>query len=88
MTTTSSTTTGELAKPQYGISLPVSVAALRDQMTEPSRASSALRIPVPPKVYTRPSWRVGVARGPAPAFASQNRVASRCRHTGSPVFTS
>ena len=47
MTTTSSTTTGELAKPQYGTSLPVSVAALRDQMTEPSRASSALRMPGP-----------------------------------------
>ena len=28
---------------------------------------------------------VGVARGPAPAFDSQNRTASACRQTGSPV---
>ena len=29
----------------------------------------------------------GAARGPAPAFDSQNRAASRCLHTGSPVVT-
>ena len=38
-----------------------------------------------PNVYTRPLLRVGVARGPAPPFDSQNRAASRCVHTGSPV---
>ena len=30
--------------------------------------------------------RVGVARGPAPAFDSQKRATSRCFHTGSPVL--
>ena len=35
--------------PQSGTSLPVSDAALRDHTTEPSRASSALRMPVAPK---------------------------------------
>ena len=35
-----------------------------------------------------PVARVGVARGPAPACGSQNRAASRCLHTGSPVAAS
>ena len=48
--TTSPTTSGELAKPQPGIFLPVSDAALRDQTTEPLRASSAFRMPVAPNV--------------------------------------
>ncbi len=48
--TTSPTTSGELAMPQSGIFFPVSDAAFRDQMTEPSPASSALRTPVAPSV--------------------------------------
>ena len=48
--TMSPTTSGELAMPQSGIFLPVSDAAFRDQMTEPSPASSALRTPVAPSV--------------------------------------
>src|SRR5215831_7201056 len=89
--TTSSTANGELAKPQSGTLVfmegvpSLSDAALRDHTTAPLRASSAFRIPVAPKVYTRPLLRVGVARGPAPAFDSKNRAASRCVHTGSPV---
>src|SRR5205085_6184689 len=86
--TRSPTTSGELAMPQSGIFLPVSDAALRDQTSKPSRSSSAFRIPVAPSVYTRPLLRVGVARGPAPAFDSQNLAASLCFHTGLPVFTS
>src|SRR5881396_3920596 len=85
--TTSLTTNGELAKPQPGTFAPVSDAGLRDHTTAPLRASSAFRIPVAPNEYTRPLLRVGVARGPAPAFDSQNRSASRCLHTGSPVVT-
>jgi hypothetical protein len=46
--TTSSITSGELEMPQYGIATSASVAALRDQMTAPVPASSALRIPVAP----------------------------------------
>src|SRR5207247_8321166 len=83
--TTSPTTNGELAKPQYGTFVPVAAAALRDHTTTPLPASSAFRIPVAPNVYTRPLRRVGVARGPAPPFDSKNRAASRCRHTGLPV---
>ena len=79
--------TGELAKPQSGIFVSVSEAALRDHTTVPSPASSTFRIPVAPNVYTRPPLRVGVPRGPAPAFDSQNRAASRCLHTSSPVVT-
>ena len=60
-------------------------AASRDHTTAPLPASSAFRIPVAPKVYTRPLLRVGVARGPAPAFDSKKRAASRCVHTGAPV---
>src|ERR1039458_9915147 len=86
--TTPSTTSGELAKPQPGTFLPVSDAALRDHTTAPLRASSAFRIPVATNVYTRPLLRVGVARGPAPAFDSQNRAGSRCVHTGLPVVRS
>src|SRR5258705_11578074 len=86
--TTSPTTNGELAKPQPGTFTPVSDAALRDHTTAPSAASSAFTIPVAPNVYTRPSLRAGVARGPAPAFDSQNRAASRCLQTGRPVATS
>ena len=41
--TMSSTTSGELAKPQSGIFLPVSDAALRDHTTAPLPASSAFR---------------------------------------------
>jgi hypothetical protein len=85
--TRSSSSNGELAKPQPGIFVPVSDAALRDQTTAPSPASSAFTIPVAPNEYTRPLLRVGVARGPAPAFDSQNRAASRCLHTGLPVVT-
>jgi hypothetical protein len=48
-TTTSSTTSGELVKPQPGTFTPVSDAASRDHTTEPSSASSALRIPVAPR---------------------------------------
>ena len=83
--TTSSTTNGELAKPQAGTFVSVSAAAFRDHTTAPSSAFSAFKIPVAPNAYRRPSLRVGVARGPAPAFASQNRASSRCLHTGSPV---
>ena len=83
--TTSSTTNGELARPQYGTFASVSEAALRDHTTAPSPASSTFRIPVAPNVYTRASLRVAVARGPAPPFDSQNRAPSRCLHTGSPV---
>ncbi len=86
--TTSSATNGEPAKPQVGIFAPVSDATLLDHTTAPLPASSAFRIPVAPRVYTRPSLRVGVARGPAPPLDSQNRVASRCIHTGVPVDTS
>ena len=50
MTTRSSITSGELAKPQSGTFLPVSLAALRDQMTEPSRESRTFRMPVAPNV--------------------------------------
>src|SRR6516164_5133173 len=80
-----STTNGELAKPQLGTFTPVSDAALRDHTTAPSVASSAFTIPVAPNVYTWPLLRVGVARGPAPAFDSQNRAASRCLQIGWPV---
>ena len=83
--TRSPTTSGELAKPQSGIFAPVSDAALRDHTTAPLPASSAFTIPVAPNVYTRPLLSVGVARGPAPPFDSQNRAASRCLHTGLPV---
>ena len=48
--TTSSTTSGELAKPQSGTFVPVSDAALRDHTTAPLLASSAFRIPVAPNV--------------------------------------
>ncbi len=48
--TRSPTTSGELDIPHSGIFLPVSVTALRDHSTDPSRASSAFRIPVPPSV--------------------------------------
>ena len=85
--TRSSTTNGEPAKPQLGSFAPVSDAALRDQTTAPSAASSAFTIPVAPNVYTRPLLRVGVARGPAPPFDSQNRAASWCLQTGWPVVT-
>src|SRR5438874_4436254 len=85
--TTSSTTSGELAKPHIGTFLLLSNTTLRDHTTAPLPASSALRIPVAPNVYTRPLLRVGVARGPAPPLDSQNRTASPCRHTGSPVVT-
>ena len=68
-----------------GTIVPVSDAAFRDHNTAPSLPSSAFKIPVAPNVYTWPLWRVGVARGPAPAFDSQNRAASRCAHTGLPV---
>jgi hypothetical protein len=86
--TRSSTTSGELEKPQYGTSVRVSAATLRDQATPPSSASSAFRIPVAPKLNTRPWLSVGVARGPAPPFDSKNRAASPCVHTGSPVVRS
>jgi hypothetical protein len=46
--TRSSTTIGELANPQSGIVLAVSVAALRDHTRRPVRASSAFSIPVAP----------------------------------------
>src|SRR5688500_6020202 len=85
--TTLSTTNGELVKPHVGTFVSVSDAALRDHTTAPLRASSAFRIPVAPNVKTRPLLRVGVARGPAPPFGSQNRTASQCLHTGSPVDT-
>jgi hypothetical protein len=48
--TRSSTTRGELEKPQYGTVRPASEGALRDQTTAPSPASSAFTIPVAPKV--------------------------------------
>ena len=48
--TTSSTTSGELAKPQPGAVALLSVAALRDQTTAPLAASSAFRMPVAPNV--------------------------------------
>src|SRR5262245_40998659 len=83
--TSSPTTRGELAKPQSGTSTPVSVDALSDHNTLPLTPSSAFRIPVAPNAYTRPLLSVGVARGPAPPFDSQNRTGSRWRHTGSPV---
>ena len=85
--TTSSTTSGELAKPQSGTFAPVSDAALRDQTTAPSRrrARSGFRSHRTCRRDRRS--RVGVARGPAPAFDSQNRAASRCVHTGSPVVS-
>src|SRR5690349_20589556 len=64
-----------------------SVPAFLDQITVPLFASSAFNNPVPPNAYTRPSLlNAGVPRGPAPPFDSQNRVASRCLHTGSPVL--
>ena len=84
-TTRSSTTSGEPEMPQIGIFAPVSVAALRDHTTAPLPASRAFTMPVPPSAYTRPSCSVGVARGPAPPFDSQNRAVSRCLHTGLPV---
>jgi hypothetical protein len=84
--TTSSTTSGELEMPQNGIFTCVSATALCDQITAPVTASSELRIPVAPSAYTRPSTTAGVPRGPAPPFDSQNRVASRCRHTVAPVL--
>jgi hypothetical protein len=49
-TTMSSTTSGELAMPQSGIFLPVSVAALRDHTTAPFAASRAFSSPVAPIV--------------------------------------
>ena len=85
MITTSPTTRGELANAQVGTFVLVSEAALRDQTTEPLRASSAFTIPVAPNVYTRPLLSVGVPRGPGPAFDSQKRAASLCRQTGCPV---
>src|SRR5262245_5681611 len=64
-----------------------SVPAFLDQMTLPLLASRAFSTPVPPNAYTRPSLlNVGGPRGPAPPFDSQNRVASRCLHTGRPVL--
>ena len=48
--TTSSTTNGELVKPNSGTSLSVSDAALRDHTTAPSSASSAFTMPVAPSV--------------------------------------
>ena len=33
----------------------------------------------------KPLLKVGVPRGPAPPFDSQNRTASRCLQTGEPV---
>src|SRR5262245_41538936 len=86
VTTVSFVTNGEAAKPQPGSFTPVSVAALRDQMTFPSIALSAFKIPVAPKEYKHPLLKVGVPRGPAPAFDSQNRVESRCLHTGLPLL--
>src|SRR5207247_1624466 len=84
-TTMSPTTNGELAKPHIETFVLLSDATLRDHTTAPLLASSAFRIPVAPNVYTRPLLRVGVARGPAPPFDSQNRTASRWRHSGWPV---
>jgi hypothetical protein len=86
-TTVPSTTTGELEKPHIGTFTFVSVETLRDHTTAPVIASSAFRMPVAPNVYTRPSAIVGVARGPAPPFDSQKRVASRWRQTVWPVLT-
>src|ERR1700681_3539096 len=83
----SSNTSGELENPHSGTLVPLSTPVLRDHTTAPLRASSAFRIPVAPNVYTRPLLSVGVARGPAPPFDSQNRAASLCFHTGSPVVT-
>lgn len=48
--TRSSTTRGELVKPQSGSFLPVSDAALRDHTRLPVAASSALTMPVAPNV--------------------------------------
>src|SRR5216684_3201884 len=85
--TRSPATNGELAKPHVGVFIAASDAALRDHTTAPLLASSAFTIPVAPNVYTRPSLRVGVPRGPGPPFDSQNRAVSRCAHTGSPVVS-
>jgi len=57
----SSTTNGELERPQSGIFVPVSEAALRDHTTAPVAALSAFTIPVAPSVYVRPLLRVGVS---------------------------
>ena len=48
--TTSSTTSGELAKPHTGTFRSVSDATLRDHTTAPLRASRAFRMPVAPNV--------------------------------------
>jgi hypothetical protein len=48
--TRSSIGSGELATPQSGTVTPVSVAAFRDQMTAPLRASSEFTSPVAPIV--------------------------------------
>ena len=70
--------------PHCGIAIPVSSAALRDQITEPVLASRALRMPVAPSEITRFPARVGVQRGPGPACDSSNLALSLCFHTGLP----
>src|SRR6185295_15370498 len=85
MTTRSSTINGELEKPHIGTCSSASFATSRDQTTAPVAASSVLSTPVAPNAYTRLPPSVGVARGPAPAFDSQNRTLSLWLQTLSPV---
>ena len=68
--TRSSMTSGELEKPQAGTSTPVSVAALRDQMTRAVAGVERVQDSGRAERVDATVADVGVPRGPAPPFDS------------------
>ncbi len=60
-------------------------ASSRDQTRLPVAASMQDRRPAAPSAYSRPSLKVGVARGPTPAMPSVKRPGSKLAQSSLPV---